>query len=222
MTKFCVHPEHIKKTVAVVGGTKNIKLEKIKSLNPDIIICNKEENTEKIVELCNCITITHISNIFSLNDLKNLIKQYGQIFSCGIASDKIINELNTKMEVFKRFISGVTQKKVIYFIWRDPWMVAGNDNFINHLLELNNFQNMFAHISRYPQVNLKEISGQQETPDLILLSSEPYPFKNKHLLEIKEHFKNVKIVFVDGEMFSWYGSRVLKAFDYFKELHSRI
>lgn len=126
------------------------------------------------------------------------------------------------MEVFKRFISGVTQKKVIYFIWRAPWMVAGNDNFINHLLELNNFQNMFAHISRYPQVSLKEISGQQETPDLILLSSEPYPFKNKHLLKTKEHFKNVKIVFVDGEMFSWYGSRVLKAFDYFKELHSRI
>ncbi len=222
VTKFCVHPEHIKKTVAVVGGTKNIKLEKIKSLNPDIIICNKEENTEEIVKLCNCITTTHVSNIYSLNDLKNLINQYGKIFACDIASRKIINRLNTKIETFKKFISGVPQKKVIYFIWRDPWMVAGNDNFINHLLDLNNFQNIFAHISRYPQINLKEISEQQESPDLILLSSEPYPFRNKHIFEIREHFKNVRVVFVDGEMFSWYGSRVLKAFDYFKELHSRI
>jgi len=110
---------------------------------------------------------------------------------------------------------------VAYFIWRNPWMVAANNTFINHLLKLNRFENTYAHLERYPEVELKDLESQGNL-DLVLLSSEPFPFKDKHALEIKKHQKESKIVFVDGEYFSWYGSRLMKAFRYFKSLRSHL
>ncbi|SEB77231.1 substrate-binding protein [Tenacibaculum sp. MAR_2009_124] len=221
ITKFCVHPAHIKNTKEVVGGTKNIKIEKIKELKPDIILCNKEENTKKIVEMCELIAPTHVSDIYTLNDVVGLIKQYGKLFSCRTESTHIIGKLQFKANNFKKFISTQPQKKVAYFIWRNPWMVAGNNNFINHLLQMNNFENIYSDKARYPEIELKRIRLEGD-PELILLSSEPYPFKEEHAFEIGRFTHHAKTIFVDGEMFSWYGSRLLKAFDYFKQLHQRI
>ncbi|CAM1374315.1 ABC transporter substrate-binding protein [Tenacibaculum xiamenense] len=221
VTKFCVHPVHIKSVKETVGGTKNIKIEKIKELKPDIILCNKEENTKEIVEACERIAPTHVSDIYTLKDVKDLIIQYGELFSCRTESKRIIEKLQFKTNSFKEFISNQPQKKVAYFIWRNPWMVAGNNNFINHILELNNFKNIYGNKPRYPEIELKKIRLEGD-PELVLLSSEPYPFKEEHAFEIGRFTHHAKTVFVDGEMFSWYGSRLLKAFDYFKQLHQRI
>ena len=217
VTKFCIHPSGLKKTKTIVGGTKNINIDKIKNLKPDIILCNKEENTKEIVEACQKIAPTHVSDIFTLNDAKELIDQYGDIFNCEIESQQIIEKLNFLQNDFQEFIKTKSSKKIAYFIWKTPWMVAANNTFINHLLELNKFDNIYKSLERYPEVKIEE----NDNLDLILLSSEPYPFKEKHILEI-EKIAKTKTVLVDGEMFSWYGSRLLKAFDYFKELHSNL
>ncbi|TDQ30132.1 ABC transporter substrate-binding protein [Tenacibaculum caenipelagi] len=220
VTKFCIHPKRLTKTKTIVGGTKNIKIDVIKALNPDIILCNKEENTKEIVEACEQIAITHVSDIYTLADAKELISLYGSFFNKQTEALRMINLLESKIIDFKKFIDNKKTRKAAYFIWRKPWMVAANNTFINHLLELNKFENIYANEQRYPEVNIENIS--YKNPELILLSSEPFPFKKKHILEIEEYTNKTSFILVDGEFFSWYGSRLLKAFDYFKKLHNSI
>ena len=219
VTKFCVHPSHLIKNKTVVGGTKNIKIDIIKNLQPDFILCNKEENTKEIVEICEKIAPTHVSDIFTIDDSKKLIIEYGELLSCKTEATKVVREIDLRFTDFKQYLKNYSHKKVAYFIWRNPWMVAGNNTFINHLLELNNFKNIYNNKERYPEIN---INNSTHIPELILLSSEPYPFKEKHIEEINNYSKKTKIILVDGEMFSWHGSRLIKAFDYFKELHKNI
>ncbi len=215
VTKFCLHPKHITKKVTVVGGTKQIHLEKIKDLQPDIILCNKEENTKAIVQNCKTICATHVSDIFTITDSLALIMQYGAIFNKQKKAKQLAHAIQYKIEDFKAFILDKPTLKVAYFIWKDPYMVVGNNNFINHMLQLNGFYNVCNTKSRYPEISLENLPNDVE---LILLSSEPYPFKIAHKSSFEKHVPNVKILLVDGEMFSWYGSRLLKAFEYFKTL----
>lgn len=217
ITKFCIHPPHAKKNKQIVGGTKNIHPDKIKALNPDIILCNKEENTKEIVEICTAIAPTHVSDIFDLNDSKNLIRTYGSFFSKTQEALDLIQQINTQQKKFESFIKGKPEFKVAYYIWRNPWMVAAKNTFIDYLLTVNRFENIYKDLERYPIVSLESLNSKMNV-DFILLSSEPYPFKEEHALEIKKQTNVTNVVFVDGEMFSWYGSRLAKAFDYFKQL----
>lgn len=218
VTKFCVHPTSLRKKKTVVGGTKTINIKKIKALKADIILCNKEENTKEIVETCLQFAPTHVSNIFTIDDVVALINQYGEIFDCVSKSSEIRNELNKKLTDFQQFIKNKKTIKIAYFIWKNPWMVAGNNTFINHLLQLNNFENVFGNKTRYPEIDVFKLP----VLDTILLSSEPYPFQEKHILELQNTLPKAKVLLVDGEMFSWYGSRLLKSFDYFKILRNSI
>ncbi len=221
LTKFCVHPFHAKQTKTIVGGTKNIKIDKIKALKPDMILCNKEENTKEIVEACSEICTVHVSDIFTMDDAIELIKHYGDIFNKRVEATAMIHKLEYKLRDFKNYIQNKESLSVAYFIWRKPWMVAGNRTFINHLLALNKYNNIYSNKERYPEVELKKIRLEGD-PELVFLSSEPYPFKEEHAFEVGRFAHHAKTVFVDGEMFSWYGSRLLKSFDYFKKLRERI
>ncbi len=93
-------------------------------------------------------------------------------------------------------------------------MSAGRDTFIHSMIETLGWVNVFEDKVRYPEVSMEELI--KHDPGLVLLSSEPYPFKEKHIAEIKAVLPSVEVHLVDGEMFSWYGSRMLKAIDYFK------
>nr|WP_321237027.1 helical backbone metal receptor [uncultured Psychroserpens sp.] len=216
ITKFCVHPENLRKNKTIVGGTKQVNYDKIIALKPDIILCNKEENTKEMVSKLEHIAPVHISNIFNLNDTLYLIKSYGLMFSVESKATQIMVAINEASRAFYDFISGRPNLKVAYFIWKNPWMVAANHTFIDAMLKLNNFENYFGYLERYPEVDLNSI---KEELDVVLLSSEPYPFKNEHINDLKNQFPNTKIMLVDGEFFSWYGSRLQYAFDYFKTLH---
>ncbi|MGB2684898.1 MAG: helical backbone metal receptor [Olleya sp.] len=221
LTKFCVHPVHLKGDKQIVGGTKQINLEKIKALKPDIILCNKEENTQDIVSACQTICPVHVSDIVTIVDCLDLIKQYGQLFNKRDNAKKICETIETNLKEFQIFIKDKASLKAAYFIWKDPWMVASNGTFINHLLQLNKFENIYANLDRYPEVDIKAMQLEGD-PEVILLSSEPYPFKEAHALEVSSASNNAKVIFVDGEYFSWYGSRLLKAFDYFKKLRDHL
>lgn len=220
ITKFCVHPVHLKSKKTIVGGTKSIKFDKIKELQPDIIICNKEENTKEIVEELRSICPVWVTDIYTIEDNLTMIANFGLLFDKEVVASKWIARINSAHSDFKNFIANKPTEKVAYFIWKNPYMVAGNDTFINFLLELNHFENVYKNKSgRYPEINLEKII-EDGNPEFIFLSSEPYPFKEEDALEIKQHTQNGKIILVDGEMFSWYGSRLEKAFAYFKTLHN--
>ena len=130
----------------------------------------------------------------------------------------MVTQLRQDMALLKA--RPISNKRVAYFIWRKPWMIAARHTFIDHLLSLAGFENVFGEQERYPVVTLEEVAAAQ--PSAILLSSEPYPFKEKHQTELAIVCPEATIELVDGELFSWYGSRLLKAFDYFKELRNRI
>lgn len=221
VTKFCVHPLHIKKTKNIVGGTKNCNFEKIKSLNPTHILCNKEENTKEIVEECQKIAIVHVSEIFTINDSLDLINTYGSLFFRKTEASALIKKINFKHRNFNIFIKQRPVLKVAYFIWRNPWMVAANNTYINHILELNKLDNIYKKKDRYPEVEIEKIR-LEGNPDLVFLSSEPYPFKEEHASELGRCTPHAKTIFVDGELFSWHGSRLVKAFDYFQQLRESL
>lgn len=215
VTKFCIHPKSLRSKTTIVGGTKAVHLDKIKALKPDIILCNKEENTEEMVLQLEKIAPVHVSDIYTIQDSLDLIDMYGELFSKTTEASALILELQFKFKEFKNWINNKPRLKVAYFIWKDPWMVAGHSTFINDMLQINNFDNYFIDFSRYPEIELDKIDS---SIDVLLFSSEPFPFNETHLHDIYVRFPKSKVKIVNGEYFSWYGSRLREAFAYFKSL----
>lgn len=221
ITKFCVHPYHLKSTKKIIGGTKKVHVEKIRLLQPDIIIANKEENTEEIVEAMKLIAPVWVSNIITIEDNLQMIEEFGKIFSVRTTARQWIDKINFGLEDFKAFISDKEIKRAVYFIWKNPYMVAGGDNFVNEMMKLNKLSNIYEANGRYPEVIVQKMRIQGD-PQILLLSSEPFPFKDEDAFELGRHTHHAQTIFVDGEMFSWYGSRLVKAFPYFKQLRERL
>lgn len=220
ITKFCVHPKNLRKKTTIVGGTKNININKIKALHPTIILCNKEENTKIIVKECLKIAKTHVTDVHTLQDNLDFIKEYGMMFSCENKAAQIINKIEKNKKDFELFTKQKPTLKVAYFIWKSPWMVAANNTFINNLLKLNKFENVFQSVERYPEIDTEKLL--EKNLDLVFLSSEPYPFQEKHIALLQKKLPKTNILLVDGECFSWYGSRLIIAFSYFTDLRKRI
>ena len=215
ITKFCVHPKGLLKEVAVVGGTKQLHYDRIKALKPDIIICNKEENTPEIVEECGKIAAVWVSDIYTLEDSLDMILSLGEIFKVCERTSEICEKIVAEAHKFSVSIQSSPKKKVAYLIWKKPYMVAGRNTFINAMLELNNFENVLSEEnSRYPEIQISTL----KSADLVLLSSEPFPFKESDIMELKKALQT-EVLLVDGTYFSWYGSRLQNAFTYFRTLH---
>lgn len=221
ITKFCVHPKDLQSKKQIIGGTKKVDYDKIKSLNPDIVICNKEENTLGIVETLRAICPVWVTDIVTVEDNFKMVSDFGNLFDCVAEAKNWNKKLAIALSDFKNFIQNKSVKKVAYFIWKNPYMVAGSNNFINEMLELNHFENVFVSQQRYPEIELQNLNVNDDL-DFVFLSSEPYPFKEKDALEMTNFCQQAKIILVDGEMFSWHGSRLLKALNYFKELHPKL
>ena len=219
-TKFCVHPKGLRSNTTIVGGTKQIKRDIIADLKPDIILCNKEENTKEIIEALETLAPVHVSDIYTLQDSFELITDYGIMLGCETKAEHIRLGIEQELSKFKEFVLNKPVFKVAYFIWRNPWMGVGKQTFIDHLLTVNGFENCLADKMRYPEIDFEVL--KEKNPDFIFLSSEPYPFKNPHKAEVRKHLPNAEVVFVDGEFFSWYGSRLLGAFKYFTSLRKQL
>jgi len=215
ITHFCVHPEGLRDKKTSLGGTKKVNLRKVRDLKPDIILCNKEENTREMVTALTEITPVHCSDVANLNDNAELIRMYGELFDRSKEAETLIQNIENSRQELERIVSHSKPRRVAYFIWNDPLMVAGQGTFINEMLELNKMVNVFE-ADRYPITDLEALQTMEI--DEILLSSEPFPFEEKH----KKTFSGIseKVSLVDGEYFSWYGSRVFKALKYFRQFHS--
>jgi ABC-type Fe3+-hydroxamate transport system substrate-binding protein len=214
ITKFCIHPEKMFRSVERVGGTKKLDLEKIRKLKPDLIIGNKEENERSDIEALRKEFAVWMSDIYDLSDAFDMMSSLGLITNREKEAEKIIKAI--KVSFGKLDLDKFKGKKAAYFIWYKPYMVAAKNTFIDHLLMKLGFINVFAYLERYPEINPAQIS--QASPELILLSSEPFPFGEKHVRELEEICPNARIVLVDGEVFSWYGSRLLHSVSYFNAM----
>ncbi|MBN9298124.1 MAG: ABC transporter substrate-binding protein [Filimonas sp.] len=212
ITKFCVHPEEWFRRKRRVGGTKNVHIDVVKELNPDLILANKEENVKAQIEALENIAPVWVSDVNNLDDALQMIRSVGNITGENDNATEIIQRIKAGFE--NLIISH--QFSVAYLIWKGPYMTVGGDTFITDMLTRSGFRNVFADLRRYPEIDIEAL--QKAKPDFVFLSSEPYPFKEKHIEELQAQLPFSKVILVDGEMFSWYGSRMVKAVDYFKRL----
>lgn len=216
ITKFCVHPKAWYRNKVRIGGTKNINLRKVHQLSPDLIIANKEENVKEQVEALAEKYDVWITDVTKLDDALQMILDIGILTGRSIKATELNSQIKFGFENLKKIVLTKKKQSAAYLIWKDPYMVAGGDTFINNMMYYCGFDNVFSDINRYPQISLDKIN--ENNCRVILLSSEPYPFKEKHKIEIQNRFPKVKIELVDGEMFSWYGSRLIKSIDYFHDI----
>lgn len=213
ITKFCVHPEEWYRSKERIGGTKQLHLDKIRALNPDLIIANKEENNKEDIGVLSAEFPVWVSDIKNLDDALHLVTDIGELICKSVEAEELRGKISDQFLTFEKEVAGRLRKKAVYLIWSNPDMVAGNDTFIHEMLKKCGFENVIRE-KRYPELGTCKF----DEPEFILLSSEPFPFGQKHIEAYQKKFANSRVLIVDGEMFSWYGSRLLKVPAYFREL----
>ena len=186
-------------------------------LLPDLILANKEENLrEQIEELANEFPVW-VSDVNTLQQAHEMIAAIGEL----TGSDSQAHHLNeTIRNGFENLVQTGSLLRTVYLIWKDPYMTVGSDTFIHDMLARNGFDNVFSHQKRYPVISIEDL--RTIDCELLLLSSEPYPFQQKHIDELQHELPETTIMLVDGEMFSWYGSRLLQAPQYFGQVRQQI
>tara|TARA_B110000285_G_scaffold232237_1_gene302836 strand:+ start:6716 stop:7486 length:771 start_codon:yes stop_codon:yes gene_type:complete len=213
ITKFCIHPDDWFRSKNRIGGTKNVNIDKVRSLNPDLIFANKEENTKEDIEALRMIAPVWLSDIFNLEDSIAMIKSFGEIVNKLDEASLIIQKIESAFRELASF--DFKKRSVLYFIWNEPGYTAGKGTFIDDMLKRCDLENVIKE-NRYPEVPLNI------NPEVVFLSSEPFPFKEKHIELYQKRYPKAIIKIVDGEMFSWYGSKLIESPKYFKTLLSEI
>ncbi|MTI31464.1 cobalamin-binding protein [Cytophagales bacterium RKSG123] len=216
ITHFCIHPSQKVNAISKIGGTKRFKFDVIESLEPDLIIGNKEENYKDGIEYLIKKFPVWMSDVKSLQQAVDMINSLGNLTQRNKKAREIIDQIHLGFQNLEKR----TFKRVLYFIWRRPYMAAGQDTFINEMLTYCGFYNGLPEKSRYPELTEDQI--RDLNPDLILLSSEPFPFGEKHITEFKSICPEVEIRIVNGQFFSWYGSRLQYAPQYFEQLQRSV
>lgn len=220
LTKFCIHPIDKFASCIKVGGTKKLNIDLIRDLQPDLIIGNKEENQKDQIEQLAVEFPVWMSDVSTLDDAKTMIAGIGELVNREPEA-AYLNFLITAgfTDLQTLALQNNINKRVAYLIWRNPYMAAGSLTYINDLLAINGLTNVVKQ-SRYPEIDLVQLKSLK--PELVLLSSEPYPFNSAHIAEIQSVLPDARIMLVDGEMFSWYGSRLVKAVQYLFEFQKEI
>lgn len=217
-TKFCIHPDAEVKSTFKVGGTKNVNIKALLSLKPDIVLANKEENTaEMIFELEKKVPV-YVSDVHNLTTALEMIHQIGQLTGAVSNAHELVNRISKTFMVLDS--TPKPSFKAVYVIWKNPWMSVGGDTFISDIMFRGGFTNCFRQHTRYPEFSLADLSDLN--PDALFLSSEPYPFKEKDKKDLENLTKNCLISIVDGEVFSWYGSKMLKTPEYLLQLNDHL
>lgn len=209
ITKFCVHPQTWFRSKTRVGGTKQLRMETVAALRPDLIIGNKEENERLQIEQLAAHYPVWMSDVRDLGSALQMIRELGRMTGKATEAISIAENIQSGFDDLAVAVAQQPRLRAAYFIWREPWMAAGSDTFIDEMLRWAGFENAFAHLPRYPELSLEQLAAAE--PDCVLLSSEPYPFREKHLLEISRLCSKAAIRLVDGELFSWYGSRLAQS-----------
>jgi ABC-type Fe3+-hydroxamate transport system substrate-binding protein len=213
ITKFCIHPTAWFTTKERIGGTKNVNLKKVMALQPDLIIANKEENVKEQIDALAKTIPVYTSDINNLETALQMIAAIGKLTHTVKKAASIVTKIEKNFAGLSKL---PTPKKVIYLIWRNPYITIGGDTFIHDMLHKMGLGNCYAKEKRYPTITTDAL--KKKKPEWVFLSSEPYPFKEKHIAELQELLPTATIILVDGELFSWYGSKLIKSPQYFKKL----
>jgi len=222
VTNSCTHPVHFRHTKTIVGDLKKTEIEKIKGLQPDIVFCNKETSSVDTIKKLQEFTQVYVITIYNIDDAIRIVEKLGLMLNRRVDAQLITQKINIKFDEFNLFIKNFELKKAAYFIGHSPWLAVGNNTFINSILSLNKFHNIYIDKKdSYPIIEAKKIRLEGD-PDFVFFSSESFPFNDQHIFEMGRFTHHASAIYVDGEMFNSFGSRLIKSFDYFKSLRNRI
>ncbi len=238
LTRYCVHPSAAEtpppnpleffpsplrggagegvESKTKIGGTKQLDLSAIERLAPDLIIAEKEENRREDVERLAERWPVFVTDVGDFESALKMIETLGRLCDRAQPAQALARQIAVR---WKRLQPVEQQPGVLYLIWRKPFMAAGAETYIDSVLSRCGMHNVVS-TSRYPELNARDL--QDLKPELVLLSSEPYPFHGEHLVELQAFLPQARIELVDGEMFSWYGVRMLRAADYLQEFIERL
>lgn len=213
-TRYCIHPKGLIEKVAVVGGTKKVDKATVAALQPDLIIAQVEENTKDDVENLSSIAPVYVTRVESFAEALESIHRLGDITGKAAEAAQLVAEIEAAFALIKPEPTE-NPLRVLYLIWRKPYMAAGKQTFIHSLLERLGWHNEAAQLpGRYPTLE----DPSQLRPDVVLLSDEPFPFSEKHIPEIQLLWPHAEVRIVRGDYFSWYGSRMKEATKYLQSL----
>lgn len=214
-TRFCIHPKSQVDAIPHFGGTKNPKIEAIRKAQPDLVILNKEENRREDVEAITTFAPILLSDIATIEQALEAMMEIGEAVGRAAQAGEIVAKIRSTIPRKESYVP----MRAAYLIWRRPWMAAGKETYIDDMMAHFGLMNV-AEEPRYPVLELEFLAEQK--PELILLSSEPYPFKEKHIAELEAACPGSRVMLVDGEWFSWYGSRMIPAMKGLKEWRSSL
>jgi ABC-type Fe3+-hydroxamate transport system substrate-binding protein len=203
VTRFCVHPQPWRRTKRVVGGTKTVDVGKVRALSPDLVLANREENVRDQVEAIAAFAPVYLTDVATLEDALAMIADVGALTGTEAAAGALATWI---AEGFAS-LAAAPPLRAAYFIWKDPWMTVGGDTFIHDVLTRTGFVNVFGDRTRYPEVTPEDVAAAR--PDVLMFSSEPFRFREKHVGAVRAACPDAAVWFVDGEAFSWYGPRLL-------------
>jgi ABC-type Fe3+-hydroxamate transport system substrate-binding protein len=217
VTKFCIHPHSWFISKPRIGGTKNLQINKILDLKPDLVIANKEENEPQQVHQLMQRVPVYTSDVHNVADAVKMIQDVGVLTDTLTPATRLANKIDAAFDALPGQLPTI---QVAYLIWYNPMMVAGGDTFISHMMQQAGMENCFVGRMRYPEITEHEL--KKSGAELVLLSSEPFPFGQKHLDAFSRLMPDSRIMLVDGEMFSWYGSRLIRAAHYLRSLRQQL
>ncbi len=218
VTRFCERPEHWREEKTIVGGTKEVDVETVRDLNPDLILANHEENTADDVNALDDVAPVFVTEVKTIGEALQMIRTVGTLTHTTDQTSTLAGNIISRFEALPSF----APLRAAYFIWREPYMTVGGDTFIHDVMGWGGFENVYADQTRYPTVSLDALA--EKDLDVVLCSSEPFPFhqKDKFTADLDEVLPDTPIEVVDGQPFSWYGPRLLDTPSYLKELRERL
>ena len=217
LTRFCVHPAGWKEAKPIVGGTKNVRVERVRTLRPDLVLASKEENEREQVEAIAAFAPVYVTDICTVDGAIREIRQIGALVGRADAAEALARRAEAGFATLEAS-APAKPIRAAYLIWREPWMAVGGDTYIADVMRRAGFANLHAESTRYPTLVLPDLAAA----DVVLLSSEPYPFDESHAAEVEAAAPGVRALLVDGEAFSWYGARTAAAPAYLAALRERI
>lgn len=212
LTRFCILPEGWKSRKRIVGGTKNVNIERVEELKPDLVIANREENVREQVEAIARFAEVHLTDVSTVEEGIAMIREVGNLVGRGNAAEAMAGEIESGFAA----LDHTDTIPCAYLIWRRPYMAAGGDTFISDVMHQSGLRNVLADQQRYPEVDVDHLAASGARA--VLLSSEPFPFEETHALELREAMPGMRVELVDGQLFSWYGSRMRLMPPYLKGL----
>lgn len=217
LTRFCERPDHWREAKTIVGGTKNVDADRVAELDANLVIANREENEKADVQALARQVPVYVTDVKTVPDALDMIRAVGRLTDRADPASAMANTIQQRFDA----LPSADPVPTAYLIWRDPYMAAGGDTFIHDVMQRGGFENVFADRSRYPEVTVDDLAASGAR--LILCSSEPFPFHQKERFTAYLRASlDAHVEIADGQLFSWYGSRLLDTPPYLGSLRERV